>query len=36
MMNSQRSGVEKVILIEESNKICITEVIKCNEIINNN
>ena len=35
MMNSQRSGVEKVVLIEEGKKIGITEVIKCNEIINN-
>ena len=35
MMNSQRSDVEKVSLIEEGKKISIDEVIKCNEIINN-
>ena len=35
MMNSQRSDVEKVSLIEEGKKIGINEVIKCNEIINN-
>ena len=35
MMNSQRSGVEKVSLIEEGIKIGINEVIKRNEIINN-
>ena len=35
MMNSLRSDVEKVSLIEESTKIGIKEVIKCNEIINN-
>ena len=35
MMNSQRSDVEKVNLIEEGKKIGINEVIKCNEIINN-
>ena len=35
MMNSQRTDAEKVNLIEEGKKICITEVIKCNEIINN-
>ena len=34
MMNSQRSDVEKVSLIEEGKKIGI-EVIKRNEIINN-
>ena len=34
MMNSQRSGVEKVSLIEEGKKIVITEVIKRNESIN--
>ena len=36
MMNSHRSDAEKVILIEEGKKIGINEVIKCNEIINNN
>ena len=35
MMNSQRSDVEKVNLIEEGKKIGINEVIKRNEIINN-
>ena len=35
MMNSQRSDVEKVSLIEEGTNIGIKEVIKCNEIINN-
>ena len=35
MMNSHRSGSEKVSLIEEGKKIGIHEVIKCNEIINN-
>ena len=35
MMNSQRSDVEKVSLIEEGKKIGISEVIKRNEIINN-
>ena len=35
MMNSQRNDVEKINLIEESKKIGINEVIKCNEIINN-
>ena len=34
-MNSQRSDVEKISLIEESKKISINEVIKRNEIINN-
>ena len=34
MMNSQRSDVEKVSLIEEGKKIGINEVIKHNEIIN--
>ena len=34
MMNSQRSDVEKINLIEEDNKIGINEVIKRNEIIN--
>ena len=36
MMNSQRSDVEKFSLIEEGKKIGINEVIKRNEIINNN
>ena len=36
MMNSQRSYAEKVNLIEEGKKIGIDEVIKSNEIINNN
>ena len=35
MMNSQRSNVEKISLIEEGKKISINEVIKRNEIINN-
>ena len=35
MMKSQRSDKEKINLIEEGKKIGITEVIKCNEIINN-
>ena len=35
MMNSQRSDVEKIILIEEAKKIGINEVIKRNEIIHN-
>ena len=35
MMNSQRSDVEKISLIEEVKKIGINEVIKCKEIINN-
>ena len=34
-MNSQRSDVEKVSLIEEGKKIDINEVIQRNEIINN-
>ena len=34
MMNSQRSDVEKINLIEEGKKIGIDEVIKRNEIIN--
>ena len=34
-MNSQRSDVEKVSLIEEDKKIGINEVIKCNQLINN-
>ena len=36
MMNSQRSDVEKVSLIEEVKKIGINKVIKRNEIINKN
>ena len=36
MMNSQRSDTEKNNLIEEGKKIGINEVIKRNEIINNN
>ena len=36
MMNSHRSDAEKVSLIEEGKKIGINEVIKHNEIINNN
>ena len=35
MMNSQRSDVEKISLIEEGKKIGINEVIKRNEVINN-
>ena len=35
MINSQRSDVEKISLIEEGKKIGINEVIKRNEIINN-
>ena len=35
MMNSQRSDLEKISLIEEGKKIGINEVIKRNEIINN-
>ena len=35
MMNSQRSDVEKISLIEEGKKIGINEVIKHNGIINN-
>ena len=35
MMNSQRSDVEKISLIEEGKKIGINEVIKRNEFINN-
>ena len=34
IMNSQRSDVEKIILIERGEKIGINEVIKRNEIIN--
>ena len=36
MMNSQRSDVEKINLIGAGKKIDINEVIKRNEIINNN
>ena len=36
MMNSHRSDAEKVNLIEESKKLGINEVIKSNEINNNN
>ena len=35
MMNTQRSDVEKVSLIEEGKKIGINEVIKRNKVINN-
>ena len=35
MMNSKRSNVEKISLIEEGEKIGINEVIKRNKIINN-
>ena len=35
MMNSQRSDVEKINLIEEGKKISINEVIKRNKTINN-
>ena len=35
MMNSQRSDVGKINLIEEGKKIGINEVIRRNEIINN-
>ena len=36
MINSQRSDSEKINLIEEDKKISINEVIKRNEVINNN
>ena len=36
MMNSQRSDSENISLIEEGKKIGINEVIKRNEVINNN
>ena len=36
MMHSQRSDSEKINLIEEGKKIAINEVIKRNEVINNN
>ena len=35
-MNKQRSDVEKISLIEKGKKIGINEVIKRNEIVNNN
>ena len=35
MMNSQRSGVEKINQIEEGKKVGINEVIRHNEIIKN-
>ena len=35
MLNSQRSDIEKVSLIEEGKKISINKVIKRNELINN-
>ena len=35
MMDSRRSDVEKINLIEEGKKIDVNEVIKCNKIINN-
>ena len=35
IMNSQRSDVEKINLIEEGRKISINEVIKSNKLINN-
>ena len=34
MMNSQRSDVEKIILITEGKNVSINEVIKRNKIIN--
>ena len=36
MINSHRSDVEKISLIEEGKKVGINEVINRNEIINNN
>ena len=36
MMNSQRSDIEKINLIQEGKTIDINEVIKHNEIINSN
>ena len=36
MMKSQRSDTEKINLIEKDKRICIGEIIKRNEIINNN
>ena len=35
MMNSQRSGVERINLVEEGEKIDMNEVIKSNKIMNN-
>ena len=35
MMNSERSDVEKINLIEKRKKVGINEVIKRNEIVNN-
>ena len=35
MMNSQRSDAEKINLIKEGKKIGLSNIIKCNEIINN-
>ena len=35
MMNSQKSDVQKIILIEEGKKVGINKVIKRNKIINN-
>ena len=35
MMNSERSDVEKINLIEKGKKVGINEVIKRNEIVNN-
>ena len=35
MMNSQRSDAEKINLIKEGKKICLSNIIKRNEIINN-
>ena len=35
MLNSQRSDVEKISLIEEGKKLGINEVIRRNEVINN-
>ena len=36
MMNSRISDYEKINLIEKGREICINEVIKRNEVINNN
>ena len=36
MQDSQRSDVEKITLIEQGKKIGINELVKRNEIINNN
>ena len=36
MMKSQKSDTEKINLIEEHKRISNDEIIKCNEIINNN